>query len=136
MSKAEELINSVVAGESVNDVVEKVSGTYDPRPAQNYPTAPSVGIKPEDEMDEDDSGAIDVEPPETRNYPLANTRRWPRGSHESNAEAGEPPHLLTTEGLIESVIDGEMPRDVFKRYMSERRPGGIQDKSLNEEENK
>ena len=129
---SKQLIDEVVAGASPEELLEKVSYSYDIRLGQNSPTtvqADNITTNPVDEddfgddfdEDEENQEATTFDSPSLINYPLAGTRRWPRGSHEGKPQ--QDSHNSSTspsvaESLIESVAQGEDPRRVVK-YLGE-----------------
>jgi len=46
-------------------------------------------------------------------YPMAGARMWPRGSHESHPQKGEPPYFKS-EQLVARVVAGATPGQVLE----------------------
>ena len=119
--KINEALKQVVAGESPESVLEKAitSANYDQRLAVNSPTTVQRGnvtINPEG-FAEDHGETFDC-PADYGVYPMAGTRMWPRGSHESNAQRGEPPYFKS-EQLVARVVAGATPGQVLETELVE-----------------
>jgi hypothetical protein len=121
MKNLNEAVDRVARGEHAGQILEKAitNANYDQRLAVNSPTTVQRGnITTNPEGFAEDHGETFDCPADYGVYPMAGARMWPRGSHESNAQKGEPPYFKT-EDLIAQVVAGKTPAQVLESGMVE-----------------
>lgn len=116
MKNLNEAVDRVARGEHAEQILEKAitNANYDQRLAVNSPTTVQRGnITTNPEGFAEDHGETFDCPADYGVYPMAGARMWPRGSHESNAQKGEPPSFRS-EDLVAKVASGESPKKVLE----------------------
>lgn len=134
MITVEKAIKSVIDGEVPGEILEKAiaaSSYYDPRSATNSSTSvqkgnvttkveslpelqsiTSLGCNSSISKVTEDHGCIHKDPADYGSNPMAGTRMWPRGSHESLPTAGES-FSFRIEDFINRVVKGEPVSSIF-----------------------
>lgn len=113
--KLNEVVDRVARGEHAEQVLEKAitNANYDQRLAVNSPTTVQRGnITTNPEGFDEDHGQTFDDPADYGVYPMAGARLWPRGSHQSLPQKGEPPYVKS-EDLVALVVSGKSAKEVL-----------------------